>query len=373
MSVRRVRTEHARDAQKAAAAAGASVPPGLASPRGGSLRERERHYSGSGDHGRQRRFSAAIVARRESLFGGAGGSSGAGTPMDAAIRRPSLAAVAERGSWGSRWEFLLSCVGLSVGIGNVWRFPYLAYQNGGVILITLFQFALLENVLTSISDEFEVLRTHRLMFCIGTALVCYVIGLSCVTYGGNYVLTLMDVYGGGLAVLFIAICECCSLVWIYGLRRLCADLEFMLGYKPGFYWRITWGFFAPIILTVIFVYSLVDYKPLKYEEYDYPDWADALGWMLALASMIQIPFWGVIQVCRQPGATFKERVLQAIVPNEDWGPSDLSLTEEYKASQKGSSPTTITLNSVVHHNDHQASTETKAPPSETTKLADGVA
>jgi Sodium:neurotransmitter symporter family len=38
---------------------------------------------------------------------------------------------AERGQWGNRAEFFLSCVGLSVGIGNVWRFPYLAYQNGG--------------------------------------------------------------------------------------------------------------------------------------------------------------------------------------------------------------------------------------------------
>lgn len=38
-----------------------------------------------------------------------------------------------RDQWGKGIEFLLSCIAMAVGLGNVWRFPFIALRNGGGI------------------------------------------------------------------------------------------------------------------------------------------------------------------------------------------------------------------------------------------------
>ncbi|VFV41085.1 sodium-dependent neutral amino acid [Lynx pardinus] len=53
----------------------------------------------------------------------------------------------ERPSWDNRLQYLLSCIGFAVGLGNIWRFPYLCQTyGGGAFLIPYFVALVLEGI-----------------------------------------------------------------------------------------------------------------------------------------------------------------------------------------------------------------------------------
>lgn len=42
------------------------------------------------------------------------------------------------GTWGSRWVFILAATGSAVGLGNIWKFPYIAGENGGGAFVLVY-------------------------------------------------------------------------------------------------------------------------------------------------------------------------------------------------------------------------------------------
>ena len=43
-----------------------------------------------------------------------------------------------RGQFGSKVGFVLAAAGSAIGLGNIWKFPYLAGENGGAVFLILY-------------------------------------------------------------------------------------------------------------------------------------------------------------------------------------------------------------------------------------------
>lgn len=67
----------------------------------------------------------------------------------------------KREQWGSRAGFILAAVGSAIGLGNIWRFPYMAYENGGGAFFIPYLFAMLTAGIPFMIMEFKMGQKYR--------------------------------------------------------------------------------------------------------------------------------------------------------------------------------------------------------------------
>uniref|UniRef100_A0A0B6ZSU3 Transporter n=1 Tax=Arion vulgaris TaxID=1028688 RepID=A0A0B6ZSU3_9EUPU len=191
------------------------------------------------------------------------------------------------------------------------------------------EFGLMETVLTCLQDEFPKTRKYKGIICIAIGAACFFAALPCVCPGGDYVVTIMDHYGGDFAVLFLSCFEVVSVMWVYGVMRFMKDIEYMLGSKPHgwIYWVFCWTISCPVLIALLFIYRMVNYIPPMYDkERPYPDFAQSIGWVILTIALCPVPLgflWRLIKANSNPEViNFRTLCHFMFSPTPEWGPND---------------------------------------------------
>uniref|UniRef100_A0A673Y5W6 Transporter n=1 Tax=Salmo trutta TaxID=8032 RepID=A0A673Y5W6_SALTR len=168
------------------------------------------------------------------------------------------------------------------------------------------QFAMVEVMVTSLMDEFggplmKFLR-HKEMLVLAVCSTAFLLGIPHVMQVGIYVFQLMDHYTAIVSLMFLAFFEVLAICGLYGVRRLSANLKEMTGNRPNIFFKVCWMFVAPLLITIILVFTIIQFKPARYEDYVYPPWAQGIGWVIAMASIIWIPLGALHTLWVLPGS-----------------------------------------------------------------------
>nr|XP_055158290.1 sodium-dependent serotonin transporter isoform X2 [Nyctereutes procyonoides] len=186
-----------------------------------------------------------------------------------------------------------------------------------LMLITLgldSTFAGLEGVITAVLDEFpHIWSKRREWFVLCVVITCFFGSLVTLTFGGAYVVKLLEEYATGPAVLTVALIEAVAVYWFYGITQFCSDVKEMLGFSPGWFWKICWVAISPLFLLFIICSFLMSPPQLRLFQYNYPQWSIILGYCIGTSSFICIPTYITYRLVTTPG-TFKERIIRGITP-----------------------------------------------------------
>ncbi|XP_073933870.1 inactive sodium-dependent neutral amino acid transporter B(0)AT3 isoform X2 [Castor canadensis] len=135
-------------------------------------------------------------------------------------------------------------------------------------------------------------------------LVCFLSSTYFTLQSGSYWLEIFDNFAASLNLLIFAFFEVVGVIYVYGIKRFCDDIEWMTGRRPNLYWRLTWRVVSPLLLLSIFLsyIALLAQRPPSYkawnpqyeqfplrEEKFYPAWVQVVCILLSFLPMLWIP------------------------------------------------------------------------------------
>lgn len=223
------------------------------------------------------------------------------------------------------------------------------------------QFGGLEAIVTGISDEFpKSVGKHRELFVLCLLSFSFLLSLSTTTFGGIYIVTLMETYAAGTAIMTVVLLEAIAVSWYYGtslsrsrfrhasifdptlsgIDRLSHDIRSMIRTSPGIYWTVCWKYLSPLFLIVslslsltfppqpsfspqfMIVMSFLSTPELSHGSYRFPDWSKGVGWAITMSSLSLVPAYALYRTVtkrrkrRWVSARWRSRAL-----NHDRAPS----------------------------------------------------
>ncbi|XP_067649642.1 sodium- and chloride-dependent creatine transporter 1-like isoform X2 [Haliotis asinina] len=146
----------------------------------------------------------------------------------------------------------------------------------------------IELIVAAVEDLLPHLTRRHWLRNAAVILSLMLFSLIYVSQGGIYAVTLVDWYAYFPSVAVFAMLECIVVGWCYGTTRLQEDISSMWGQRIPRFLDISIKFVCPLLLFVVFCYSLYSYRPPKYGDYIYPTWATAVGWLISLASLLPL-------------------------------------------------------------------------------------
>lgn len=191
------------------------------------------------------------------------------------------------------------------------------------------EFGFVEAALTPLKDEVQAFRIHETAVATVCCVFFFIMGLPIASQGGLYILTLMDEFVSSHLIPWVGVAEMVTLVFGYGISRMIADMEFMLGGAPGVFMYITWKYCLPVAVAVLAVTSLTNFESVTVKRhghsYEFPLWSQIAGFVVAGIGLALIPIVALKEL-----RVAKWDFRKAISPLDNWGPKSFEDRRRYR-------------------------------------------